>query len=222
MKVSELSQKTSVPLPTIKFYIREGLLPSGARTGKNQADYGEKHVERLSLIVALRDDAGLSIETIARALRAADAATARENFVIRAIDALDQGKGVVAADLDPVAFERALTVVLRLAEERKWEVEPGDVAVRDAARAVVAIERGFPTENEESLGVYADVAGKIAECEIPDDWALDESPDAALRYAVLGTVLFEPFILALRRMAHVARTRSIVAKRAKKKPTAKR
>ena len=60
MKVSELNgQKSGVPLPTIKFYIREGLRPAGARTGKNQADYGEKHVERLSLIVALRDDAGL-------------------------------------------------------------------------------------------------------------------------------------------------------------------
>lgn len=44
--------------------------------------------------------------------------------------------------------------------------------------------------------------------EIPADWAPEASRDAALRYAVLGTVLFEPFVLALRRMAHCAHTRA--------------
>src|SRR5271156_3340795 len=119
MKVSELSQKSAVPVPTIKFYIREGLLPAGTPTGKNQADYREKHVERLSLIRALQDDAGLSLETIARALRAAD--TAREDFVIAAIDALGSGKGQ-GPDVDEAAFERALDAVLSLAKKRRWNV----------------------------------------------------------------------------------------------------
>src|SRR5258706_6576622 len=90
MKVSELSEKTGVPLPSIKFYIREGLLPAGVRTGRNQSDYGASHVERLALIRSLREDAGLPVETIARALRAADAAKRKAALsgIVAAIDAL--------------------------------------------------------------------------------------------------------------------------------------
>jgi len=85
MKISELSERSGVPLPTIKFYIREGLLPKGTSTTKNQADYGPDHLARLTLIRALKDDAGLGIEAIARALRAAD--DAKDEFVVAAIDA---------------------------------------------------------------------------------------------------------------------------------------
>jgi DNA-binding transcriptional MerR regulator len=69
MKISELSRRSGIPLPTIKFYIREGLLPAGERTAMTQAIYGEEHLERLSLIRALKDDAGLSLATITNMLR---------------------------------------------------------------------------------------------------------------------------------------------------------
>src|SRR5215471_13260470 len=92
MKVSELSRRAQVPLPTIKFYIREGLLPAGTRTDRNQAEYSEEHLERLSLIRALRDDAGLSVAAIGRALSAADAAS-EEDFVVAAIDAIERPSG---------------------------------------------------------------------------------------------------------------------------------
>src|SRR5688572_21366531 len=88
MKISELSQTTQVPVPTIKFYIREGLLPPGERTARNQADYGVNHVERLALIRALREAGALPIETIASVLRAAD--SAKDDFTIAAIDALER------------------------------------------------------------------------------------------------------------------------------------
>ncbi|WP_346281659.1 MerR family DNA-binding transcriptional regulator, partial [Pseudonocardia sp.] len=32
MRMAELSARTGVPIPTIKFYLREGLLPPGERT----------------------------------------------------------------------------------------------------------------------------------------------------------------------------------------------
>lgn len=51
---------------TIKFYIREGILPAGEPQARNQASYGPRHLERLALITALREVAGLSLEGIAR------------------------------------------------------------------------------------------------------------------------------------------------------------
>ena len=213
MKVAELSRKSGVPLPTIKFYIREGLLPAGSRTGKNQADYGPRHLERLAMIRVFRDDVGLPIDTISRALRAAD--KAGEYFVVDAIDALVPSESALPPS-DPEAFGRALDVVVKLAKKRGWMVNRDDVSVRYAARALEAIGRSFYEGTGDDLVFYAEAVDAIADCEIPDDWAPDESPDAALRYAVLGTVLFEPFILALRRMAHVARTRKLGQQRRKK------
>jgi len=207
MKISELSQTTQVPVPTIKFYIREGLLPAGERTARNQADYGQSHVERLALIRALREAAALPIETIANVLRAADAA--KEHFIIAAIDALERPHQV-AVEISPALQRSAEQALLALAKRRNWQVKPEDVSLRDAARALAVAKLSFTPESEErALDVYADSVERLAHYEIPADWAPADSPDAALRYAVVGTVLFEPFILALRRMAHVARTRQL-------------
>ena len=64
MKISELSSRTGVSIPSLKFYLREGLLPQGQLSAPNQADYSESHVRRAALIRALRDVAGLSIAKI--------------------------------------------------------------------------------------------------------------------------------------------------------------
>jgi hypothetical protein len=65
----------------------------------------------------------------------------------------------------------------------------------------------------DSLDVYAEAADLVAAHEVPEDMDLDASREEILRYAMLGTVLFEPFLLALRRMAHVARTRKMLRAR---------
>src|SRR4051812_22378331 len=61
MRVGELSRRSGVPIPTIKYYLREGLLPPGAATAANQADYSEEHLRRLQLIRALIDVGGVSV-----------------------------------------------------------------------------------------------------------------------------------------------------------------
>src|SRR3954464_11559505 len=88
MKISELSQVAGIPVATIKFYIRKGLLPSGSLTARNQADYDSTHVERLALIRAMRGQGAGPVETIARVRRAADGA--KEHFVVAAINALER------------------------------------------------------------------------------------------------------------------------------------
>lgn len=220
MKISELSQVANVPLPTIKFYIREGLLPAGERTARNQAEYTAVHVERLALIRAMRDEGGLSIETIANVLRASDAA--KEDFVVAAIDALERPTQA-AIEVGAEALREAAASVLALAQRRGWKVDENDRSVRDAARALAIINLSMrPHDELRALDVYADAMERVANFEIDDDWAPDESPNAALRFAVLGTVLVEPFMLALRRIAHVARTRKLQRPAAGSKGRSKR
>lgn len=61
MRVGELSRQTGVPVPTIKFYLREGLVPAGELTCPNQAQYDQRHIRRLRLVRALLEVGGLSI-----------------------------------------------------------------------------------------------------------------------------------------------------------------
>src|SRR5262249_56093401 len=61
MRIGELSRLSGVGVPTIKYYLREGLLEPGAPRATNQADYTEAHLERLRLIRALLDVGGVSV-----------------------------------------------------------------------------------------------------------------------------------------------------------------
>src|SRR3712207_5013944 len=72
MWMAELSKRTGVSVATIKFYLREGLLPPGEATGATRARYDDHHVERLRLIRALVDVAGMRLERVRRVLEAVD------------------------------------------------------------------------------------------------------------------------------------------------------
>lgn len=50
MKIAELANLSGVSASTIRFYAREGLLPSPIKTRKTMAYYTRKHLERLSFI----------------------------------------------------------------------------------------------------------------------------------------------------------------------------
>ncbi len=208
MKVSELSRRAGVPLPTIKFYIREGLLPAGESTVRNRAEYGALHLERLALIRALKDDAGLTIAAIARALRAADSAT--HEFATAAVDAIERAAGP-ALDERSAEFRQSLEFLVEVLGARGWRVEARDRSVREAARAVALARRSFPGEYPEYVTAYLAWLELLARSEIPDHWVTGYAREAALRHALLGTVLVEPVLLALRRVAHVARARALAA-----------
>mgnify|MGYP006166768185 CR=1 FL=1 len=46
MRISELSRHSGISISSIKFYIREGVLPAGERSQRNQAQYSEDHLRR--------------------------------------------------------------------------------------------------------------------------------------------------------------------------------
>src|SRR3954453_17373569 len=116
MRMAELSRATGVPVATIKYYLREGLLPRGeVTTSPNQAQYGEEHVRRLTLVRSLVEVGGLSIAA-GRAVLAAidDPAVSLHHtlaFPIAAADApapaVDDPAHTAAADrIDEVIAER--------------------------------------------------------------------------------------------------------------------
>lgn len=50
MRIGELAQASGTPVETIRFYEREGLLPSPGRTEGNYRIYAAAHAERLAFI----------------------------------------------------------------------------------------------------------------------------------------------------------------------------
>ena len=70
MRISELSRRSDVPVPTIKYYLREGLLHEGVHTSATQAQYDASHEARLRLIRALVGPGGCSIAAVHRVIQA--------------------------------------------------------------------------------------------------------------------------------------------------------
>ncbi len=50
MRIGELARFTNTKAETIRYYEKEGLLPSPARTAANYRSYGMAHRQRLSFI----------------------------------------------------------------------------------------------------------------------------------------------------------------------------
>jgi DNA-binding transcriptional MerR regulator len=53
MRIDDLARAAEMPVDTIRYYAREGLLPPAVKQGKNRL-YGPEHVERLARIRALQ------------------------------------------------------------------------------------------------------------------------------------------------------------------------
>ena len=64
MRMRELESRSGVGRETIRFYLREGLLPEPARAARNSASYSEAHVERLALIKRLQEERFLPLAVI--------------------------------------------------------------------------------------------------------------------------------------------------------------
>ncbi|WP_067520656.1 MerR family transcriptional regulator [Alloactinosynnema sp. L-07] len=173
----ELCAEAGLSVATVKFYLREGLLPPGERTGPNQADYDESHVRRLRLIRSLAGIGGLSIAAI------------RDVLADSAHDLLKAGRG----KLDVTDEERAwaLDRISAMAESRGWDLRGADTAVSALVGVLCAFRRLGHCELLDHVDSYAELAEAIAR--------LDRTADAETSPA--GTVLGDILLVALRRLA---------------------
>ena len=152
MRIAELSRRTGVPVPTVKYYLREGLLPAGRATAATQAQYDEGHEHRLRLVRALVEVGGLSLAAVRRVLAAVDdpPATAHE-LLGAAHEALPP---VVSDEVDVTA---AAEVVAALG----WRVDPRSAPLRQLADAMLRLARGDLAAEVPGLG-RADEVGRMA------------------------------------------------------------
>jgi DNA-binding transcriptional MerR regulator len=193
MRISQLAARTDTPVATVKYYLREGLLHPGTATGATQAQYDDSHVRRLRLARALVQVGGLSVAAARDVLRCLDEEAGSLHQVLGAAhSALPPQQ----PDGDPPV--RAAALAGRLG----WHVHPAAPSLRQLEHALQALEDVGAPADDERLAAYADAARRVAETDVAS--VPTSSPEEAARTVVIGTVLYEPVLLALRRMAQEA------------------
>lgn len=198
MRISELGRRGGVPVPTVKFYLREGLLPPGEATARNQADYGEEHLRRLRLVRALLEVGGLPLASVREVLAAVDDGTTPLHQVFgRAHHALGPRTGGAAVE-DVLQARRDIDAFLAT---RGWHVHRDAPARRALADALVALRRLGRDVDAEVFAPYAVLAESLAEREVAHIGEQGGARADLVESMVVGTVVFEAALVALRRLA---------------------
>ncbi|MDE9367833.1 MerR family transcriptional regulator [Luteipulveratus sp. YIM 133132] len=201
--MSELSAATGAPVATLKFYLREGVLHPGESLSRTQARYDESHVERVRLIRALMDTGGLSMAATRSVLAAVDdPPPERHELLGVAARALT---GDTAPVSDPELTERTWSWI----HERGWHIAPDETLVARLTNQVEAARSAGIDVTWERLGRYADAMDRVADADIA---SVPADRGEALRYVVVGTVMVDPVLQTLRRLAHQNRSAGSVGK----------
>ncbi len=195
MRISELSRRSGVSIPTIKYYLREGLLPAGTPTGSTQAEYDDGHLRRLHFIRVMVDVGRLSIS----ALREVTDALADEHLPTHDVLGVAH-RALAVRSLGVAPHPAASSEVAALLDELGWHATADPATVAELASALSALRRlGWPVDVG-TFRPYAAAVDALAEQEVA--FTYDTSTrDEAVERVVVGTVVFETVLTALRRLA---------------------
>lgn len=194
IRMAELSRQTGVSVPTIKYYLREGLLAPGEATGVNQALYNQEHVDRIRLVRSLSKVAKLPLATIAEVLQIVDGGGNVMEAIGRTQDALvgDIAEGSVGDEEFAEIKELLDSEIAKMG----WHVHRDSRAYSMALRAL----RGLHVENlsppVNHLADYVAAADKVGEADISTLAGATSAPDMVRRMA-MGTTLRGPLTDAL-------------------------
>ena len=135
MLVSELADRADVPLATVKYYLREGLLPPGEVVGPRRAEYDEAHLRRLRVLRALREVGGAPVS----ALQVIVDAIEDDSRPIARGAVRDLRRAQPPAAREDAPRRRARPVRRRRDRRRGLERRPADAAARSRLAAVVQL-----------------------------------------------------------------------------------
>lgn len=195
--MSELAERSGVPVATVKYYLREGLVHPGVNTSATQATYDDSHVERLRLIRVLREIGQVPVAAVGAVLNAVDDPSLPLEDVIAIAH---RSLGAPPIEQPSPAHRRARAEVSSFVAARGWKVESDSPSIDALAAALVALEGVMGPCTAEVFTPYADAADELARFELA--W-LDPSQGVGhtVGQIVVGTVVYEQALVALRRLA---------------------
>lgn len=198
MKVSELAARCGVTIASVKYYIRIGLLHPGVAQSATRAEYDDSHLERVRLVRTLVDVGGLSIERISEVVAALDNPPAsRHELLGTAHEVLrDRDRPPTSASAQRLV-DGVVPACLPSSDPRDGGRSPATLTLDQAV--TVAESAGWPI-TAETLTSWGEAMRAVAQVDVVADLA-DATPAEALRYAIIGNVITDPILIALRRVA---------------------
>ncbi|MER6141733.1 MerR family transcriptional regulator [Streptomyces sparsogenes] len=203
MRLRELSERSGVPTATIKYYLRERLLPPGERVSATQAEYGEEHLRRLRLVRALIQVGRVPVATAREVLETAEDESLSQNTRMgAAVWALPHGPEPAEDDPETAEATRQVDALLeRLGWTYGQQLGATSPAYRMLVAAIASLERlGYPHDTDH-LALHARLAAELAVADLDLVEKYGGSPTERIEAVVALTVLYEPVLLALRRLA---------------------
>ena len=195
MKISEISAQAGVTSTTLKYYIREGLVPEGERVGTNKTVYTDAHVQRTRLARALIETGGMSVAAARQVLAALDSHTHSLAYVFEAAQhAMRSGSSSTPAS------QQSRDLASDVIASQSWAVtedNPGYAMVAGALDGFGTI--GY-TPSSEYLAGYADAAAAVARADLAALRDRDD-PTRIAELMVVGTVMGDTLFAGLRRLA---------------------
>jgi DNA-binding transcriptional MerR regulator len=203
MRIAELSRVSGVPVPTIKYYLRENLLPPGELTSPNQASYGDIHVRRLRLVRALVDLAGVPVAQVKEVLAGLDSDTMSLHDQIGRAHRAITSRRQLASPPEDAATEAAAAQVDALIRSRGWTIEPDAPALTTLTETIAAMRSLGQDHLVGLLDSYADAVEKFTALEVAAVTSRPDraTPDQIAESVIIGTILGETLISSLRLLA---------------------
>lgn len=196
MRMRELEQASGVGRETIRFYIREGLLPEPIRVSRNSAFYSDEHVTRLKAIKRLQEERFLPLAVIRGLLDAEDSAHWLGPQAFPMLDTLlaaRMGAGGVQQELGPLMqaqgfaadYAQAHVATGMIEMDADGRISPADAAIIDTLKALWDLgfnrDRGFMPEDmrlfvelvewlvaREMKMFFGQLAGEVGEAQAAD------------------------------------------------------
>jgi len=180
LRMKDLCAQTGLSRQAIHFYIQQGLVPEGHKTGRNMAWYGPEHVERVLLIRRLQEERFLPLKAI-RALLGGEAGhlAATQRDLLLEVRARLPRPLAGAAAIELVDLKAACTRHGVDAADAARMIELGLLAVREVAGV-----RQVPSDAEWMLALW----GRMRAAGFTR--ALGFTPDDLLVYDEAVTALF--------------------------------
>ncbi|MDQ7803806.1 MerR family transcriptional regulator [Amycolatopsis sp. A133] len=206
MRMAELSAESGVPVATVKYYLREGLLPPGERTSPNQARYSAAHVQRLRLIKALTEVGGLTLASVGVVLTAIDGDATPHRTMGFVQDELAGPVPKVSAE----AAAWATGLLEDLLRRTGWKLhDPGQPAFANLVAALATAKELGHGKLTERLEEYAELAMRVAELDLAVVTGLT-SVDKIIEAGLVTTVLGDRIFAGLRHLAQEEVSRKVL------------
>ena len=143
MTISELSSLSDLPLSTIKFYIRESLVPGPKKTRGTRAYYDESHLHRLRLIKKIQTEGNLPLSKV--------------NEIIGMIADSERTRGRDKAEDSAAAKSEIVTSAIQVFREKGYE----KATIADMVAAARIGRSTFYTHFRDKKGLFIECVKQI-------------------------------------------------------------